>query len=150
MTWRLNFLSLALTSSYPRFSLSQLLSVPLLLKPVECVRNLGAWFDIHMSMDTHVSKFVVKLFMAYIPSGKWDSFFLWFTPLSCCTLTTAILLGIPNFHSTTGYRRSLMLLLGWFVLFQSLTISLLFWLNCTVYLSISEFNSRFFYLFSRR
>ena len=40
------------------------------IKRLECVHNLSAWFDIHMSMDTHVSKFVVKLFIAYIPSGK--------------------------------------------------------------------------------
>ena len=51
-------------------SYQQLSKVSIESKPVECVRNLGAWFDIHMSMDTHASKFVVKLFMAYIPSGK--------------------------------------------------------------------------------
>ena len=42
------------------------------IKPVECVRNLGAWFENHMSMDTHVVKVCskLKLFVAYIPSGK--------------------------------------------------------------------------------
>ena len=42
------------------------------IKPVECVRNLSAWFENHMSMDTHVVKVCskLKLFMAYIPSGK--------------------------------------------------------------------------------
>ena len=26
------------------------------MNPVKCVRNLGAWFDNHMSKDTHVVK----------------------------------------------------------------------------------------------
>ena len=29
------------------------------IKPVECVRNLGAWFDNRMSMDSHVRKFML-------------------------------------------------------------------------------------------
>ena len=32
------------------------------MKPVECVRNLGAWFDNHMSMDTHVVKVCSEAF----------------------------------------------------------------------------------------
>lgn len=33
-----------------------------IIKPVECVRNLGAWFDNHMSLDTHVVKVCGKAF----------------------------------------------------------------------------------------
>ena len=32
------------------------------IKPVECVRNLGAWFDNRMSMDTHVVKVCITAF----------------------------------------------------------------------------------------
>ena len=32
------------------------------MKPVECVRNLGAWFDNHMSVDIHVVKVCSEAF----------------------------------------------------------------------------------------
>ena len=32
------------------------------MKPVECVRNLGTWFDNHMSVDTHVVKVCSEAF----------------------------------------------------------------------------------------
>ena len=32
------------------------------IKPVQCVRNLGAWFDSNMSMDTHVNKVCAKAY----------------------------------------------------------------------------------------
>ena len=32
------------------------------IKPVESVRDLGAWFDEHMSMEVHVGKICSKAF----------------------------------------------------------------------------------------
>ena len=49
MTMRLNSYQ-----QLSKVSMSQLLPVPLLLNPVECAGNLAAWFENHMSMDTHV------------------------------------------------------------------------------------------------
>ena len=62
----------------------------------------------------------------------------------------SLLYGIYLNINATVYRGSSMLLLGWFVLYRSLTISLLLQLNCTGYLSIFEFSWRFFYSFWRR
>ena len=98
-----------------------------------CVRNLGVFIDIWFSKRAlMLSKFVVKLSVAYIPSGIQESFLLknqlslWFTPLSLRILTIAILFYMACLKiSATVYRGSLMLLLGWFVLSRSLTMSIL-------------------------
>ena len=122
-------------------------------KPVECVRNLGAWFDNHMFMGTHVVKVWSKAFRGQYTIRQIRKFLCEESAKTSSRriLTIAILFYMAYLiFSATSYRTSLMLLLGWFVLFRSLTISLLFWLNCTGYLSIFEFNSRFFHLFSRR
>ena len=123
-----------------------------------CVRNLGVHgLKIISLWILMLSKFVVKVSVAYIPSGIQESFLLknqlslWFTPLSLRILTTAILFYMAYLNiNATVYRGSSMLLLGWFVLSRSLTISLLLQLNCTGYLSIFEFSWRFFYSFWRR
>ena len=35
------------------------------IKPVECVRNMGAWFDNHMSMNSYVVKVCSKVFRGW-------------------------------------------------------------------------------------
>ena len=66
-----------------------------------------------------LSKFVVKLYVVYIPSGISESFLLknqlslWFTPLSLRILTIAIVFYRECLKiSATVNRGSLMLLLG--------------------------------------
>ena len=51
--------------SYKRLSKVSIESIAVgtsVIKPVECVRNLGAWFDNRMSMDSHVVKVCITAF----------------------------------------------------------------------------------------
>ena len=40
------------------------------IQPLKHVRNLGAWFDSHMSMNTHIGKVCSKAFRGFVILGK--------------------------------------------------------------------------------
>ena len=40
------------------------------IQPLKHVRNLGTWFDNHMSMNTHIGKVGSKAFRGFIILGK--------------------------------------------------------------------------------
>ncbi len=46
------------------------------IKPVDSVRNLGSWFDKHMSMSVQVGKICTKAFRGFIKYDKLENFYL--------------------------------------------------------------------------
>lgn len=76
------------------------------ISPVKCVRNLGAWFDCTMSMDTHINKICSKAFRGLYNIRQIRKFL---TPSSTKTLVHAfvtshldycnsLLFGLPNYQ----------------------------------------------------
>jgi len=93
-------------------------------------RDLGAWFDSHVSVNTHVVKVCRKAFRGLYTTRQIRKFL---SEESTKTLVHAFVRSHLSYCNSllygaivTGYRRSLMLLLGWFLLSRSLTI----WPSC--------------------
>ena len=147
----------------PRYLLILMLLVTLSRrKPLESIRDLGSWFDVHMRMDVHIGKICTtedfswtlqhqkgQKILSAQSQKHWYIGLCIFAPWLITVTHIFLVWPIINLIIYRKFRTP-QLTMGWFSRLRNLTTSHRLSLTYTSFLNHSEFSLSFFVLFFSR